>query len=167
MRRNQEGFAMSLDKKLKLFIRDLMVMPESAIKDGRDNEVQKNFDIDYIVVDSIAPSQRIAGNLSFDGVEEVQNISNTYMTDYTVDFYGTNAYDKCNEFVLKARSQTAYELKRVLGIGIYQVSSIQDLKKLTGQQYGNRFQVALKVEDCRAVDIDTLRIDEAQIEVLT
>lgn len=156
-----------LDKKLMMFIRDLLSIPESQIKDGRTNAVQDNFETNYIVVDSLAPSERVAGNLSYDGVEEVQTISNLYKTDYTVDFYGDDAYDNCNQFVLLARSQAAYELKRDLGIGIYQVSSIQDLKKLTGQQYGNRYQVAIKVEDSRSIEVDTLRIDEAQIEVTT
>lgn len=157
----------ALDKSLMMFIRDLLTVPEEQIKDGRTNAIQDDFNTDYIVVDALAPSERVAGNLSYNGTTERQTISNTYKTDYTVDFYGDNAYDNCNNFVLLARSQRAYELKRDLGIGIYQVSSIQDLKKLTGQQYGNRYQVTIKIEDCRSVDVDTLRIDEAQIEVTT
>jgi hypothetical protein len=157
----------TLEKSLKMFVRDVLELPEAQIKSGRDNAVQSNFETDYIVVDDLAPSERIAGSLDFDGVTEVQTISNVYMTTFTIDFYGANAYDYCNRFVLLARSQKAYALKKVLGIGIYQVSSIQDLKKLTGQQYGNRYQVTIKVEDCRAVDVDTLRIDEAKIETTT
>lgn len=157
----------ALEKKLKIFIRDLLSMPEAQIKSGRDNAVQSNFNTDFVVVDDLAPSERIAGSLGYDGVAEVQTISNVYRTTFTIDFYGDNAYDNCNRFVLLARSQSAYESKKVLGIGIYQVSSIQDLKKLTGQQYGNRYQVTINVEDCRSVDVDTLRIDEAQIETIT
>lgn len=157
----------TLEKNIKIFIRDLLELPETQIKSGRDNAVQTDFNIDFIVVDDLAPSERISGSLDYDGDAEVQTISNNYMTTFTIDFYGNNAYDNVNRFVLLARSQSAYESKKVLGIGIYQVSSIQDLKKLTGQQYGNRYQVTIKVEDCRAVDVDTLRIDEAQIETIT
>jgi len=156
-----------LERKIKMFIRDLMGMNEASILSGRDNNSQNDFNTDLIVVDDLSPSQRLAGSLGFDGDSEVQTISNTYITSYTIDFYGDNAYSKANDFALLVRSQQAYELKKSLGIGIYQVSSIQDLKKLTGQQYSNRYQVTIKIEDTRKIDIDTLRIDEAQIEVTT
>lgn len=157
----------SVDEKLRYFVGLLMDMDKQFVVKGRENKFQEDYKTDYVVVDDLAPSERISGSLDFDGDAEVQKISNNYITTFTIDFYGTSAYDKSNEFVLMARSQKAYELKKVLGIGIYQVSSIQDLKKLTGQQYGNRYQVTLKVEDSRAVEIDTLRIDEAQIETIT
>ena len=155
-----------IEKKLKLFIRDLLNLPEDQILSGRTNRDQSNFNTDYVVVDDLAPSDRISGGLKFDGVSEVQSISNVYITTFTVDFYGDNAYDNSNNFVLLARSQQAYELKKNLGIGIYQVSSIQNVKKLTGQQYGNRYQVTIRVEDSRSVNVDTLRIDTAQFEFL-
>lgn len=157
----------TVDEKLRYFIGLLMDLPKEQVVHGRINITQDNFKTDYVVVDDVAPSERVSGGMTFDGDTEVQNIANVYMTTFTIDFYGDNAYDNGNNFVLLARSQKAYELKRDLGIGIYQVSSIQDLKKLTGQQYGNRFQITLKVEDSRAVDVDTLRIDEAQIETIT
>lgn len=156
-----------LNVKLKIFIRDVLSLPESQILSGRNNKVQEDFDTDYVVVDELAPSERVAGNITFDGQSEVQNIANNYITTFTVDFYGNNAYDNCNNFILLARSQAAYELKKNLDIAIYQVSSMQDLKKLTGQQYGNRYQATFKVEDCRSVNVNTLRIDEAQIETIT
>lgn len=157
----------SVEEKLRYFVGLLMDMDKKYVVRGRENNFQEDYETDYVVVDDLAPSERISGSLDFDGDAEVQTISNNYITTFTIDFYGTNAYDKSNEFVLMARSQKAYELKKVLGIGVYQVSSIQDLKKLTGQQYGNRYQVTLKVEDSRAVEVDTLRIDEAQIETIT
>ena len=157
----------TVDKKLRYFVGLLLDMDKEEIVHGRVNVDQDNFNKDIIAIDDLAPSERVSGGMSFDGDTEVQNIANVYITTFTIDFYGDNAYDNCNTFVLLARSQKAYELKKDLGIGIYQVSSIQDLKKLTGQQYGNRYQITLKVEDSRAVDVDTLRIDEAQIETIT
>ena len=131
--------ANALDKKLMIFVRDMMRIitpdfPEKQIFSGRCNEVQNDFNTDYIVVDDLAPSERISGQITYDGDAEVQTITNSYITTFTIDFYGDNAYDNINKFILLARSQAAYELKIVLGIGIYQVSTIQDLKKLTAVQ---------------------------------
>jgi len=161
----------ALDIKFCTFIRDVLEHPENLIYSGRCNKVQEDFETDYIVVDDLAASQRVSGNITCavdpDTGAEVQNIANVYITTFTIDFYGENAYDNANRFVLLARSQQAYELKKSLGIGVYQVSSIQDLKKLAGQQFGNRWQVTLKVEDSRSVNVETLTIEKLNITTIT
>lgn len=157
---------MELNTKLKIFIRDLMGLPESQILSGRVNDNQDDFETDYIVVDSLASVQRITGNIDYDGVNEVQKITNNYITTFTLDFYGNNAYQYSNDFACLIRSQQAYELKKDLQIAVYQVSTIQDLKRLTGQQYGNRYQVSVKVQDYKSVNIDTLRIDTVQTNLI-
>lgn len=156
-----------LEVKVRILIRDLIGLPEKQILSGRSDKFQDDYNTDYVVVDDLIASQRITSDYNYDGVNEIETIGSKFVTTFTIDFYGDNAYNNCNRFALLSRSQQAYELKKQLGITFYQVSTIQDLKKLVGQQHGNRYQSTFKVHDCRSVSIDTLRIDEAQFTTLT
>ena len=155
-----------LEIKIKIIVRDLLGLPESQILSGRNDKFQDDYNIDYVVVDDLVSSQRLTSGYKYDGDNEIETISSNFITTFTVDFYGDNAYNNCNRFCLLTRGQQAYELKKSLGITLYQVSTIQDLQKLTGQQYGNRYQATFRVHDSRAVDISTLRIDEGQFTFL-
>lgn len=155
-----------LEVKIRILIRDLLGLSESQILSGRSDSFQDDYNIDYVVVDDLVASQRVTSGYKYDGENEIETIASNYITTFTIDFYGDNAYNNCNRFALLTRSQQAYELKKTLGITFYQVSTIQDLKKLTGQQHGNRYQATFKVEDCRSVDVNTLRIDEGQFEFI-
>jgi type II secretory pathway component PulL len=52
-----------------------------------------------------------------------------------------------------------------LGLGVYQASGLTDVKMLTGQQYGERQELTLNVRYATAADVDTLRIDTAELEI--
>ena len=147
------------------FTRDLLSVDEQLIRIGRQNFERKDFEADYIVIDALGPALRSGSMEDFDGDTEKLSLGAIWKGPVTLDFYGDDAYTRAIDFSLRMRSQDARELRRALGISIYQVSGITDVKALTGQQYGERMQITATVEISNQVIIDTLRIDTAQLEI--
>lgn len=149
------------------FTRDLLVIDEDTglIRIGRQNFEREHFEADYIVVDALGAASRSGSMEDYDGTTEKLSLGAVWKVPVTLDFYGPDAYTRAMDFSLRMRSQSARELRRSLGISIYQVSGVTDVKALTGQQYGERMQVAVTVEISNDVVIDTLRIDTAQLEI--
>ncbi len=147
------------------YTRDLLGVDEQLIRIGRQNFEREEFETDYIVIDALGPALRSGSLETYDGDAEQLSLGAIWKGPVTLDFYGDDAYTRAIDFSLRMRSQAARELRRALGISIYQVSGITDVKALTGQQYGERMQIAATVEISNQVTIDTLRIDEAQLEI--
>ena len=147
------------------FTRDLLEVDEQLIRIGRQNFEREEFETAYIVIDAIGAALRSGSMETYDGDAEQLSLGAIWKGPVTLDFYGDDAYTRANDFSLRMRSQAARELRRALGISIYQVSGITDVKALTGQQYGERMQVTATVEISNQVTIDTLRIDTAQLEI--
>ena len=151
--------------KVAEFVRDLMTIPESMIRIGREGFRRDDFAGKYVVVDALGPFQRLSSGEMFDGVAESMAYSAVWRGTVTIDFYGPDAYGTARNFVLLMRSQTAHELKAAAGIEIHQPGPITDVKVLTGEQYGERMQVEMTVEISESAAISTLRIDTAQIQI--
>lgn len=157
---------MNILKTVGIFTRDMLQYDENLIRIGRQNFERKEFETDYIVIDSIGAALPTGRLESFDGVSEVLSYGQRVSIPCTADFYGANAYANASKFRLTLRTQLAYELQVTNGIGVYSVSTITDVKALTGQQYGNRVQVEFNVQYCEVLDIATLRIDTAQTQII-
>lgn len=151
-------------KAMAIMVRDLLPHDEQLIRLGRDNFEQEEMDDAYIVVDSLAGS-KIGNTQSY--ADEVLSVGDVWSLAVTLDFYGTGAYDRVRRFALIFKSQQAAELARNLGITTHSAKNLQNVKQLTGQQYGERWQIEVAVWSSDQVNIDTLRIDETQLEFLT
>jgi len=147
------------------FVRDLLDYDEQLIRVGRQNFERKQFESAYIVVDDLGDAQRIASGEEYDGTAESMNLTTVWRGPVTLDFYGEDAHTRALNVATRMRSQAAAELQQALGLAIFTPSSITDLKQLTGQQYGERVQMTLTVHLTNSADIDTLRIDTAQLEI--
>ena len=150
-----------------LFVRDLLVYGEQLIRIGRQNYDITDFTIGYIGVDSIGPARRLASGEKYDGTLEVMQYQQQWIAPVTVSFYGDEAWSTAANFALLIQSQKSLELQESLGLGVYQASGLTDVKMLTGQQYGERQELTLNVRYATTVNVDTLRIDTAQIELRT
>lgn len=146
-------------------VRDLLNYDEQLIRIGRQNFSREDLETAYIVVDALGQMVRGSSLEDYDGVAEEMNLGAVWRGPVTLDFYGATAYNRATEFGLRSRSQAALELKRALGINAMHPTGPTDLKALTGQQYGERVQLEMVVEYSTDVTIDTLRIDEAQLEI--
>lgn len=145
-------------------IRDLLDYPEELIQQGRLNEDRTDFDTGYIVVDTLAPGQPQATGQRYNGDTEKLTLSARVRQPITVDFYGLNAYTNAQQLQLLLKSDKAYELQRTHGVTMGSFQQITDVKALTGQQYGNRYQAELVINYSPSVTLDVLRIDTAVIE---
>lgn len=154
-------------KRVALFVRDLLTYDEQLIRIGRQNFEQVDFETNYIVVDALGRSERSASLQDYDGDTEIMKLGGIWKGPVTLDFYGSGTYDRAIDFSLRSMSQAAIELKKDLGIMIYHPTGPTDVKQLTGQIYGERIQIEMMVEISQEVDIATLRIDTAQLEIRT
>lgn len=150
--------------KLQLFILDLLSYSEALIKRGRVNFEQVDFETNYIVVDGIGPAVTLSRSEIFDDAEEELTISRRVSKPCTIDFYGANAFVNSDSFIAMMGSQLARDLQDTIGVTVGSVSNITDVKALTGQQYGERLQLAVNLQYNISKIVPTLRIDEAQLE---
>jgi hypothetical protein len=146
-------------------VRDLLNYNEQLIKIGRENFKIKDFTIPYIGIDALGAAQRLASGQNYDGTAEEMTYQQQWQAPITLSFYGPDAWTTATQFGLLIQSQKALELQESLGLGVYQVSTITDVKILAGMTYGERQDMTLSVRFAVAVDVATMRIDTAQIEL--
>lgn len=151
---------------LKRFARDLLPHPEDLIKSGRVNFDRKEFEMNYIVVDSLAGDVPLASSERYDGEAEQMEYSEYVSRLFTFDFYGPAAHANCRRFRLLSRSEASLELQQALGITVWHPGAATDLKSLTGQQYGERMQLECQVHYSPSEVVDILRIDTAQLRII-
>jgi len=150
-----------------MFVRDLLGYDEQLIRIGRQNYDIDDFAIGYIGVDSLGAAQRLASGEKYDENTEIMSYQQQWQAPVTLSFYGSGAWNTATNFALLIQSQKSLELQESLGLGVYQASGLTDVKMLTGQQYGERQELTINVRYATYADIDTLRIDTAQIELRT
>jgi hypothetical protein len=153
--------------KTAIFVRDLLAYNEALIKIGRQGDEITDFTTGYIGVDSLGPAVRLASGERFDPVAESMGYQQQYTEPVILSFYGDGAWARANVFSLLVRSQKSLELQTSLGIGVYQTSAIVDVKILTGQQYGERYEIQINVQYSISVEVATKRIDKEQITVIS
>lgn len=147
------------------YIKDLMPFDASKIVIGRTNFNVEDFSDDFIIVDilNIVPSAR---NKTYNGTTEMMSYSTTSKTNVTLDFFGANALDNAMKFINIQSSQKALELQNSLQIGLFHSKNLKNLMEKVGTTYFNRYQIELVVISTSTTDIETLRIDTIQIDVI-
>lgn len=135
------------------------------IKKARSNHKNTDFTKPLILIDNLGNAQRQGSSDDFDGDNEVMTYADYYKQTFTFDFYGTGAYDLATRFIALLRSQKSFDLQQTSNLTFYRTSTITNLKQLTGSTYFERYQIEVVVGYWDNVDIATLRIDEAQIDL--
>jgi len=151
-------------RRTALWARDLLGYDESLMLIGRRNFTREDFETAYIVLDSLGPETLKGSSLEYDGEGEVQKIALLYSIPITIDFYGEGAHGRAQKLIALRRSQSSRELQKQNDISVYAPETVMDAKALTGQQYGERIEVALNIEWQYVETVDLLRIDKANIE---
>ena len=157
----------ALLRQVQLYLRDLLGYPDAEIVLGRSNEARGANDSDLVVVDNLGADRALATATDYDGEAEVLTLSERASRTVTVDFYGPAAHDRVFHFRRTSRSQAAQELQAGLGITVWHASGVTDIRALTGLQRGDRLQIEMRVHYSPSEAIETLRIDTANVEVLT
>lgn len=151
---------------LQRYVRDLLGHPEQYVKVGRQNFNRQDFELPYIVVDSLSGDIPLASSESYDGDTEKMRYTELVSRAFTFDFYGPTAATLCSTFRLLARGHNSGDLQQELGITVYHPGAATNVKQLTGQQYGERMQLECQVHYSPSVIVDILRIDIAQLRII-
>lgn len=138
---------------------------ESLIIRGQTNSIKLDDSLGYIVVNSLSAAQARVRTKSFNGTGEVLTIGAGYRLPVTIDFYGENAYRSALDLQLLLKTDKAQHLQKMYRVALTSVSAVTDVKQLTGAKYINRYQLTLNLLYNESVAVDTLRIDEAVIDV--
>lgn len=149
-------------KPFAIFTRDLLAVAESTVKLGRRNLVVDDFTSLQVVIDRTGQAAPLARSESFDGDTEIMSRTIQYQTPYTINFYGVGGMAEAYKFANLTGGQAGIELQEALGISVFGISGITDVKMLTGEQYKERAEISLNVINTIKTDVATLRIDEAQ-----
>lgn len=157
---------MDIKEKVAQYVTGLLSVDADTVIIGRESLERIDFDSDFIIVDALALGIPVGRAESFDGDTEKQTFNARFNGTFTLDFYGCNAYDTAYKLILLQASQANFELSRDIGLTVNYVSNITDLRSVEGSQQNNRIQVEMMVAYEEQVIIDTLRIDEAQLEFL-
>lgn len=144
------------------YLTDLLDFDPTKIIIGRENYTKLDTNDSFIIIDYLA-STPIGGSNDFDGVNEKINISTLTRFRTTILTIGDNASDNINKIELLIKSQKSLELQSALNIRVGQSLSVTNLKELIGSIFTDSFEMELNVDITKNIDIDTLRIDEAQI----
>ena len=127
-------------QKVCQFTKQLLDYEHDLILRGRENFEKIDFSQDYIVVDELVSIEESTTE-KFIG-EESRFLKVLNMTaSMTIDFYGSNALSNAQKWATIKNLQFGKELQQGLRINLKNVSSIRNLKSLTGTQYNNRYQV--------------------------
>ena len=151
---------------LQRYTRDLLTHPEQYVKAGRQNFNRQEFELPYIVVDSLSGDIPLASSTRYDEVAEEMQYSELVSRAFTFDFYGPTAATLCTNFRLLARGENSLELQQSLGITVHHPGAATNVKSLTGQRYGERMQLECQVHYSPSVIVDILRIDIAQLRII-
>lgn len=149
---------------LAIVIRDLMEFNHDDIIIGRYGFKVNDFESRQVVVDSTGPATVRNTSETFDSTNEVITYSQQVLVPCSINFYGDTAYEDAAKFSLLLKSQSGYELQRDNEVSIFNVGQLIDVKMLTGEQYNGRIQLNLNVQITIDTDVDTLRIDEYQLD---
>lgn len=159
---------------LFILVRDLLHLDENtSMAIGRTNKKIAEFKSLFIVVDSLGAEQRVGRMQNYQAETESMNYQQQFIASCTIDFYGDNAYKKAYEFSCLLQSQYSTDIQNKLGLSVYYVSDITDIKKLLGeqytnrvQQYTNRVQLQLKVQYSISASIETLPIQTLNLNTI-
>ena len=151
--------------KVGTFTTNLVNDTNIKVKRARSNHQKTDFTKDLILVDNLGGAIRQGGNDKFDGDNEVMSYNDGYIQAFTFDFYGNNAYLLATRFVALLKTQNSFNLQKELGLTFKSPSNITDVRQQTGVSYFDRYQIEINVNYWDGIDIDTLRMDELQLEL--
>ena len=147
------------------YTKQLLTYDPTLIVIGRENFYKLDSDRDYIVVDSDLAIP-IGSSDEFNGDTEETVFVKQMSGNFTLDFFGPLARTNAVNWMIQHKGQPAYEFQRDLGIAVFQVSAIRDLKSLEGKKYNHRQRLEFTVQYNEVLTIETLRIDTAQIDLI-
>ena len=152
-------------KQLAKYTRDLLAVPECEISLGRINKYDNQSE-NLIVVDNLSPAKSRYSTKDFDSDKELMKVTTCFVGLFTLDFYGPDSLQRANIFTALNNTEESRTLQKNHELRIFKVGSINNLKRLAGSTYDDRYQIELNIEYNLVHEVDRLRFDTAQFNFL-
>lgn len=136
-----------------------------GVKKARANHKKTDFSKGLILVDNLGVALKYGTSDDFDYNNEIKSYNSFYKQVFTFDFYGDNAYELATRFIALLRTQRSYDLQTERGLKFYYPTNLVRLDDKIGETYFKRYQTEVEVLYSDNVELETLRIDTAQIEL--
>jgi len=149
-------------KRLGMYARDLLGVSESIISLGRLNKYddqQQN----EIVVDNLSPANQKSVTKTYDGQNEVMGIDTLWLGQFTLNFYGADAYTNASTFLVLNNTEEARTLQKTHQISVFRTSQITNLKRLAGTNYDSRYEITLNASYNTTIPVNRLCFEELQL----
>ena len=150
-------------KRMGMYVRDLLNVPETIIKLGRVNNYD-DMDSSLIVIDGLAPAIQQNVIKTFDGVNEIMTIDTWYREAFTINFYGDNSWSNSSLFISMNNTEDARTLQKTHQISVQRVRQVTNLKRLAGKKYDSRYEIEVNASYNVTNTIERLRFDTAQFD---
>ncbi len=138
----------------------------TVVQIGKENFRRNDFNALQIVIEHNGPAERLNRSIDYNGDTEVMKHSHQFRLPCLINFYGDTAYTQAEKFVLMSTTQTAYEFQRDNQFSVYQTQTIEDVGFLTGDQYSERYELAVNIQYVANLSENILRIDTAQFTII-
>lgn len=160
---------MSLDvlRLVAQYVETVLDHSHALVHVGRIGDELPNTTDQHIVIDQIAQMTGGGTAQDYDGTSEVLALGGVWSGEITIDFYGSGADGLARQFALMTRSQLGRDTAEALGITVYPPTGQINLRWLEGASYSGRVQSTVPVSYSESTDLDTLRIDTAQLSVVS
>lgn len=145
---------------LAKYVTELLSYDETKVIVGRENAVQKTFEENYILVDSLSPAKILTSLKSYDDAKEILTITNILKGTFTLELYGKDAYMNTYKFLAMQNSQFAKDLEKKYQIMVGKGENINNIKQQAGGRYYNRYEIEITIQYNEILQIDALRIEE-------
>lgn len=157
---------MDYRKELGRYIRDLLEHNEQLIKFDHVDQTQVDPITNYIVINDSGQNDLTSNGRKYDGEAEVMTHTTSKNTLITLEFYGKDAQQNVERFCLLNHSEKARELLLKRNITVYTPTGALNVKALLGNQYGNRWHLTVLVSYTISADLDVLRIDTPNFNII-
>lgn len=150
-------------KEVRQMIATVLSLPSDRVIDGNEEvDVSK---LGFFITVLPIMQDDLGTEVIFNGVEEVEKLSNLSEMTVSVNAYGKNAYEVINKLVMSMRLDFAYrELKRI-GIGFLRASQIRSLPTAISGGKEQRAQVDLIFSINNRLIADVNRGDSVEISI--
>ncbi len=135
----------------------------SAVLIGRENATRKHFMDNIVVIDSLTPAKVVGTSSDYDGALEEETLTTYHNGEFTLEFYGKEAYRNAYDFVGKTISQKHKDAQREFGLTVLNAKVTNNMKQVLGNDYFDRYEVGVSVQWYHTVIVNTLGITSIPI----
>jgi len=150
-------------EKIANYTTSVMGFNDNDVLIGRDNITIEDFERNIIVVDFLAKPTAVTQDRKYDYTEEKESFNTLFNASFSLEFYGSNAYQNVNNFINLSNSQRSKDYQKINELTVFKPKGYNDLKQLVGKKYFERYEVEILVQYNESLTIDTYRIESIPV----